>query len=331
MLRAGEGIAIQFDGAQAEISLTRPEWFVAEITGTVANSDPVKHKWVKQQLNAGGVYEDSNPKVEGNGTNSPAFLPDGGTQANGLVFMRQRGVNGSGQVEYEIITGGPATTPLPGGVSEIEVVTGITCGANGISVTTATLASDAVTTIIMKQFLGLVDVVPKTFAGSGNRQVIVNEAETGLTFGPILNKADVVQDFLGLSDTPNTFSGQNSKLVGVNGTGSALVFTTLATGGSITGGSISAMTMTTIQLDGDHASPAVNNYYGTHPTTGARGWHDRQITTTQAAIANAAIGASINDTDLASLGADTLTKLTILQTKINAILAVLRTHKLINP
>lgn len=212
------------------------------------------------------------------------------------------------------------------GVSSIQVVTGISCGANGIEATYATLTNDEFTTVIMKQFLGLTDVIPKTFAGCANRQVIVDENETGLTFGPVLNKSTAVQDFLGLSDTPNTYSGQGGKLVQVNSTGTALIFGNIVTANSVTGGTV----VSAIQLVNDASSPGSNKYYGTD-ASGVKGWFNRQITSNIGTITNSNIGNTLDETNLTTLAAGTLAKLTALETKVNQILTALRNHGLINP
>jgi len=109
-IRAGEGIVINYDGAGSEIAVSTPQWFVAEITGTVAGSSPVIHKWKKKVPQKDGkTYEDANPSVIGDGTSNPAYLPaltSGDTstaKASGLVFMRIRSTNDSGQCVYEIV------------------------------------------------------------------------------------------------------------------------------------------------------------------------------------------------------------------------------------
>ena len=216
------------------------------------------------------------------------------------------------------------------GVSSIQVVTGISCGANGIEATYATLTNDEFTTVIMKQFLGLTDVIPKTFAGCANRQVIVDETETGLTFGPVLNKSTAVQDFLGLSDTPNTYSGQGGKLVAIASNGSGLVFSQLSTTNSVTGGTLTNGVMDSIKLVNDASSPGTNKYYGTN-SSGTKGWFDRQIISSIGTITNSNIGNTLDETSLTTLAAGTLAKLTALETKVNQILTALRNHGLINP
>ncbi len=216
------------------------------------------------------------------------------------------------------------------GQSSIQVVTGISCGANGIEATYATLTNDEFTTIIMKQFLGLTDVIPKTFAGCANRQVIVDASETGLSFGPVLNTSTAVLDFLGLSDTPNSFSGHGGKLVAVNANGTALIFTGLATTNSVTGGTITSGVMDSIKLVNDSNSPGGNKYYGTD-SSGAKGWFNRQIQSSVGTITNSDIGNTLDDSSLALLASSTMTKLTALETKINQILSALRYHGLINP
>lgn len=126
MLRAGEGIVINYDGTGGEIAVSTPQWFVAEITGTVAGSSPVNHKWKKKVPKKDGkAFEDANPQVIGDGVANPAYLPalpTGATstaKATGLVFMRLRGQNDAGHLVYEIIgsAGGGG-----GGVQNVQCV-----------------------------------------------------------------------------------------------------------------------------------------------------------------------------------------------------------------
>lgn len=141
MLRAGEGIVINYDGEAAEIASSTAQWFVAEITGVVVGSSPVNHKWKKKTPQRDGkTYEDANPPVIGDGISNPAFFPaltSGDTstaKATGLVFMRLRSTNEDGQCVYEIVSGGGGGGA--GIVSNVQCVGSVLrvtyAGGNGI-------------------------------------------------------------------------------------------------------------------------------------------------------------------------------------------------------
>ena len=140
MLRAGEGIVINYDGTGGEIAVSGAQWFVAEITGTVAGSSPVNHKWKKKVPQRDGkTYEDANPPVIGDGISNPAYLPaltSGNTSsasAMGLVFMRLRSTNAEGQCVYEIIGAAGGGAGIVSNVQCVGSVLRVTyAGGNGI-------------------------------------------------------------------------------------------------------------------------------------------------------------------------------------------------------
>lgn len=158
-----------------------------------------------------------------------------------------------------------------------EVVTGVVCHSDGsgIGVTTASLTTSDFDGAVFKNFLGLVDVVPKSFVGNASRIVMVNETADALEFGPSFAGTPSAVDFLGLTDTPNSYSGANLK--SVTCTASGLVFTTpsVTTTNSITGGGNPNSGFTTIQLINDSATPGNNKYYGTS-SSGVKGWQSIQ-------------------------------------------------------
>ena len=158
-----------------------------------------------------------------------------------------------------------------------EVVTGVVChtDGSGIGVTTASLTTSDFDGAVFKNFLGLVDVIPKSFVGNASRIVMVNETADALEFGPSFAGTPSAVDFLGLTDTPNSYSGANLK--SVTCTASGLVFTTpsVTTTNSITGGGNPNSGFTTIQLINDSATPGNNKYYGTS-SSGVKGWQSIQ-------------------------------------------------------
>ena len=164
-----------------------------------------------------------------------------------------------------------------GGGSTFEIVTGVVChtDGSGIGVTTASLTTSDFDGVVFKNFLGLVDVVPKSFVGNASRIVMVNETATALEFGPSFSGSPTAADFLGLTDTPNSYSGANLK--SVTCTASGLVFTTpsVTTTNSITGGGNPNSGFTTVQLVNDSATPGNNKYYGTS-SSGVKGWQSIQ-------------------------------------------------------
>jgi len=166
-----------------------------------------------------------------------------------------------------------------GGGSVFEVVTGVVCHSDGsgIGVTTANLTTSDYDGAVFKNFLGLVDVVPKSFVGNASRIVMVNEASNALEFGPNFSGAPTAADFLGLTDTPNTYSGANYKSVTCTTTGLEFTSANVTTTKSLSGGGNPnhSSVFTSLQLVNDLASPGNDKYYGT-TNTGTKGY--RSIT-----------------------------------------------------
>lgn len=204
--------------------------------------------------------------------NTTATLP------NGFVFARFQGYTTRSDTTKGPLYIAVGQGPLGNG-STIEVVTGVVChtDGSGIGVTTASLTTSDYDGAVFKQFVGLVDVIPKSFAGNASRIVMVNEAADALEFGPSFSGAPTAADFLGLTDTPNNYSGALYKSVVC--TASALVFTSpnVTTTKSLTGGGNpnAAAVFTTLELVNDESSPGDNKYYGTG-TLGVKGWQSIQ-------------------------------------------------------
>jgi hypothetical protein len=177
----------------------------------------------------------------------------------------------------------PAPIPIPtgdAGGSVFEVVTGVVCHSDGsgIGVTTANLTTSDYDGAVFKNFLGLVDVIPKSFVGNASRIVMVNSTADALEFGPNFSGAPTAADFLGLADTPNTYSLSAYKSVAVM-TSPSLEFISpnVTTTKSLSGGGNPnhSSVFTSLQLVNDLASPGNDKYYGT-TNTGTKGY--RSIT-----------------------------------------------------
>jgi hypothetical protein len=191
----------------------------------------------------------------------------------GTIF----GYNGSEQPR--VLIGLPPVSSSGGG-STFEVVTGVVCSGGNIGVTTASLTTSDYDGAVFKNFLGLVDVVPKSFDGNASRIVMVNSTADALEFGPNFSGSPTAADFLGLTDTPNNYSGALYK--SVTCTASALVFTTpnVTTTKSLSGGgnSNNASVFTSLELLNDLETPGGNKFYGT-TSSGVKGWRTIQLTT----------------------------------------------------
>ncbi|CAB4220086.1 hypothetical protein UFOVP1620_28 [uncultured Caudovirales phage] len=236
-------------------------------------------------------------------------------------------------------------TNAGGAGSTFEVVTGVVChnDGSGIGVTTASLTTSDYDGAVFKNFLGLVDVIPKSFVGNASRIVMVNETADALEFGPNFSGSPTAADFLGLTDTPNNYSGANYK--SVTCTASAVVFTTpnVTTTNSLVGGGNPNNTsvFTTLQLLNDVTSPG--NYYAYSTNgSGVKGWYLQAATPAgltvggnvvvsarKAAVADVAAH-TISSANLATTASTTQTAIDDLTTQVNLLLARIRSHGLIS-
>jgi hypothetical protein len=241
------------------------------------------------------------------------------------------------------------TGAITGSGSTFEVVTGVVCETGGgINVTTASLTTSDYDGAVFKSFLGLVDVVPKSFQGNASRIVMVNESANALEFGPNFSGSPTAADFLGLTDTPNTYSGASYKSVicnlGTSGNASALTFATpnVTTTNSITGGGNpnDASVFTTMKLVNDTATPGNYYAYSTN-SSGVKGWNLQAATpagltvggnvvvsSRKAAVTDVAAH-TISSANLATTASTTQTAINDLTNQVNAILSRLRSHGLI--
>lgn len=234
-------------------------------------------------------------------------------------------------------SGGPGST--------FEVVTGVVChtDGSGIGVTTASLTTSDFDGAVFKNFLGLVDVVPKSFVGNASRIVMVNESANALEFGPNFSGAPTAADLLGLTDTPNTYSGANFK--SVTCTTSGVVFTTpnVTSTNSITGGGNPNDTsvFTAMKLVNDTATPGNYYAYSTN-ANGVKGWNLQAATPAGLTIGGNVVVSSrkeavvdvaahtIDNASLASVASSTQTAIDDLKTQVNLLLARIRSHGLIS-
>lgn len=197
----------------------------------------------------------------------------------GYVFARFQGVtnrNDSTTGPLYIAVGSSASAG-GGGNATLEVVTDVTCTPSGLEVSTATLAGADYDVAIIRQFLSLSDVVPKSFLGNQGRVVRVNEDATGLEFGP--TTGSLAQTFIALDDTPLIYGSSAYKSIIVNSTNDGVTFAannitvekSLSGGGNpniTTGGSA----WQPLSLLNDVANPGNNQHYGTN-STGEKGWY----------------------------------------------------------
>lgn len=166
------------------------------------------------------------------------------------------------------------------GDATIEVVTDVICTQNGIVLQTAEFYGADYDNAIQRQFLSLTDVTPVTFVANKGRAVIVNDAETALEFGAILDAEYTT--FIALSDTPATYAGSKadafkSCIVGSNGISIAFAAADVTTTHSIEGGGNPHNNFVEIKLVGDTASPATDTFYGVDGN-GDRGFRTIEIT-----------------------------------------------------
>ena len=73
---------------------------------------------------------------------------------------------------------------IPGsGSAVIDVVTDVTCGPAGLSLSTVTISGADYDNAVIRNFLALNDVTSKSYTANQGRAVVVNGDATGLTFG----------------------------------------------------------------------------------------------------------------------------------------------------
>lgn len=115
---------------------------------------------------------------------------------------------------------GKPTNPnvAPSGNAVIEVVSDVICTPTGIEVQTVQFSGKDYDTAIIRQFLGLSDVIPVSYTAQQNRLVKVNSAATGLEFG--LNAGTLEADISTIKADITTLKANvvtiNSRLTGID-------------------------------------------------------------------------------------------------------------------
>ena len=176
-LRAGDGLNLNFDGSQIEISLARPDWFVAEITSRTTPASgggcPTVYGWKKMTVAKDGcTWETENPGLSGDGKLNPAYLVGASSAlvpVGTKVIMRQRpgGSSSNYGPTFEFISAGTTTSSSSGSGSGsggsgsggsgsgsgqcFDVIQSITCTNGGLQVTYATICPDSGTAVVVGQ------------------------------------------------------------------------------------------------------------------------------------------------------------------------------------
>ena len=244
-----------------------------------------------------------------------------------------------------VLIGLPPVSGASGGSAVIEVVTDVVCTAeNGLQVTYATFSGADYDNAVIKNFLGLSDVQPVSFAGNQGRVVKVNDTATALEFGAI-GQGPSYTTFIALSDTPATYGESKAdayKTLIVGNDGVSIEFSTInvTTTNSLTGGGNPFSGFSQIKLVNDTASPGNYYQYCTN-SSGIKGWYAMQVTpaglsvggqivvsSRKAAVADVAAH-TLSSADLAAAVSTTQTAIDDLTTQVNLLLARIRSHGLI--
>lgn len=133
--RAGEGLAMDYDGNCISYRLEKFDLFRAKITGS-AGTSPTAYSWVElADTPAGTGWQNKPAGRSGTTSSSPAYeLNDFAVPTNSRVWMREKclasGVGNS--IVYEFAFGAVPETPPP--PSTHTVVTSIQCTGNQLIV-----------------------------------------------------------------------------------------------------------------------------------------------------------------------------------------------------
>lgn len=194
----------------------------------------------------------------------------------GTIF----GYNGSEQPR--VLIGLPPVSSSSGGgggSATIDVVTDVQCGPEGLTLSTITFSGADYDNAVIRQFLALSDVTAKSYTANQGRVVKVNDAATGLEFGPIVDAEYTT--FIALSDTPAVYGSNAYKTLTVGSTSASIVFSAnnVSTKNSIAGGgNPNDPSYVALSLLNDSTSPGNNRVYGT-TSAGVKGWRTLQLTT----------------------------------------------------
>jgi hypothetical protein len=172
----------------------------------------------------------------------------------------------------------PAPATSGGGTAVIDVVTDVQCGPEGLTLSTITFSGADYDNAVIRQFLALSDVTAKSYTANQGRVVKVNDAATGLEFGPIVDANYTT--FIALSDTPSVYGSNAYKTLTVGSTSASIVFSAnnVTTKNSIAGGgNPNDPAYVALSLLNDETSPGNNRVYGT-TSSGVKGYRTLQLT-----------------------------------------------------
>ena len=256
----------------------------------------------------------------------------------GTIF----GYNGSEQPR--VLIGLPPAPPVVsgGGSAVIDVVTDVQCGPEGLTLSTVTFSGADYSNAVIRNFLALNDVTAKSYTANQGRVVKVNDAQTGLEFGPIVDANYTT--FIALSDTPAVYGSNPYKVLTVASGSASIVFSAnnVSTKNSIAGGgNPNDPAYVALSLVNDSTSPG--NYYSySTSSSGVKGWNllaatpagltvggNVVVSTRKAAVSDVAAH-TISSADLATAVSTTQTAIDDLKTQVNLLLARIRSHGLIS-
>lgn len=234
------------------------------------------------------------------------------------------------------------TNIISGGSATIDVVTDVQCGPEGLTLSTVTLSGADYDNAVIRNFLALSDVTAKSFTANQGRVVKVNDAQTGLEFGPIVDAEYTT--FIALSDTPAVYGSNDYKVLTVGSGSASVTFSAnnITTTKSIAGGgNPNDPAYVALSLVNDSTSPG--NYYSySTSSSGVKGWNllaatpagltvggNVVVSTRKAAVTDVAAH-TISSVDLATTASTTQTAIDDLKTQLNLLLARIRSHGLIS-
>ena len=234
------------------------------------------------------------------------------------------------------------TNIISGGSATIDVVTDVQCGPEGLTLSTVTLSGADYDNAVIRNFLALSDVTAKSYTANQGRVVKVNDAQTGLEFGPIVDAEYTT--FIALSDTPAVYGSNDYKVLTVGSGSASVTFSAnnITTTKSIAGGgNPNDPAYVALSLVNDSTSPG--NYYSySTSSSGVKGWNllaatpagltvggNVVVSTRKAAVTDVAAH-TISSVDLATTASTTQTAIDDLKTQLNLLLARIRSHGLIS-
>jgi len=234
------------------------------------------------------------------------------------------------------------TNIISGGSATIDVVTDVQCGPEGLTLSTVTLSGADYDNAVIRNFLALSDVTAKSYTANQGRVVKVNDAQTGLEFGPIVDAEYTT--FIALSDTPAVYGSNDYKVLTVGSGSASVTFSAnnITTTKSIAGGgNPNDPAYVSLSLVNDSSSPGNYYAYSTN-SSGVKGWNLQAATpagltvggnvvvSTRKAAVNDVAAHTISSVDLATTASTTQTAIDDLKTQLNLLLARIRSHGLIS-